>query len=151
MFWFLKKKNSSKTNQNSKKEKVSERSSQDNQQNSAIKVTSKPTDGPTHILEPAPKKFPESNQGQANRAVLQDPKIFEVHAPRNTELPHQYGDNLIHIMVRDPYWLYSYWEIQQEHQMQALQQLGGDWNCVRSILRVHDVSDGSSPKFFDIT
>jgi hypothetical protein len=30
---------------------------------------------------------------------------------RGFELPSGYGDNKILLLVRDPYWVYSYWEI----------------------------------------
>ena len=54
-------------------------------------------------------------------------------------------------MIRDPYWIYAYWEIQKGHQEVALNQLGGDWNTVKSILRVYDITDKSNrPVFFDI-
>lgn len=51
--------------------------------------------------------------------------------PRGFEIPAGYNDNRIVLMVRDPYWLYAYWEISSEP----------------LILRVYDVSDWS---FFDI-
>jgi len=108
------------------------------------------------------EKFPEmfSAQSQTNGGPAQahtPPQHAEYHGrspqwmqPR--ELPANYGDNQIYLMVRDPYWLYSYWEIQKDHQERAFQSLGGDWNYVTSILRVYDVTDSEShPHFFDIT
>ncbi len=56
------------------------------------------------------------------------------------ELPEHYGDNQIYIMVRDPNWIFSYWEIQKDHQDRALAQLGGNWNDVRSVLRIYDLT-----------
>ncbi len=68
------------------------------------------------------------------------------------DIPGNYGDNNIFIMVRDPHWIYAYWEIQHDHQQKALQSLGGDWNQVKSVLRVYDCTDGEKNcPFFDIT
>ncbi len=67
------------------------------------------------------------------------------------ELPDNYGDNQIYLLVRDPYWIYSYWEIQHWHQQRALAELGGNWDNVKSILRIHDVTNPDGASFFDIT
>ena len=67
------------------------------------------------------------------------------------QLPVTYGDHFIFLMVRDPYWIYAYWEMQKECQEAALNQLGGDWNTVKSILRIYDTSGKNNrPVFFDI-
>lgn len=67
------------------------------------------------------------------------------------ELPDNYGDNQIYLLVRDPYWIYAYWEIQEDHQRHHLAKLGGSWESVVSILRVYDTTEeGKTPSFFDI-
>ncbi len=67
------------------------------------------------------------------------------------ELPHNYGDNQIYLLVRDPYWIYSYWEIQKDHQDRNLAKLGGSWDAVVTVLRVYDTTEaGKAPSFFDI-
>jgi hypothetical protein len=63
-------------------------------------------------------------------------------SPMPTELPAHYGTNHIHLMVRDPHWLLSYWEIRKEHEQQALQSLGGSWEGVTTVLRIHDSTEG---------
>lgn len=70
-------------------------------------------------------------------------------APARRTLPSGYGDNQIYLLVRDPYWIYSYWEIRGEVQADALRRLGGDWAHVTSILRVFDLTESDS-SFFDI-
>jgi len=70
--------------------------------------------------------------------------------PQYDEIPSQYGDNLIHLLVRDPYWIYAYWEIREDHQQKTLASLGGDWGCVKSVLRVYDVTDPQNTAFYDI-
>ncbi len=67
------------------------------------------------------------------------------------ELPAGYGDHFIYLMVRDPQWLYAYWEIQKPLESNALQQLGGNWDKVRSVLRIyHGAPECSGYGFFDI-
>lgn len=88
-------------------------------------------------------KAPETfSYPQAERKPFQE-------MPR--ELPDNYGDNQIYLLVRDPYWIYSYWEIQASHQMKFLTQLGGTWDSVVSVLRVYDITDEkNSVPFYDI-
>jgi len=67
------------------------------------------------------------------------------------ELPDNYGDNQIYLLVRDPHWLFAYWEIQKDHQEENLAKLGGNWESVISILRVYDVTNPDrKPPFFDV-
>ncbi|HOE69290.1 MAG TPA: DUF4912 domain-containing protein [Candidatus Omnitrophota bacterium] len=90
--------------------------------------------------------------------ALEKPAIVPLSAAKvrlppvpQTELPENYGDNQIYLLVRDPHWIYSYWEIQKDHQDEVLKKIGGSWDGVTSILRVFDVTDGSmNPPYFDI-
>lgn len=67
-------------------------------------------------------------------------------------LSQQYGDNQIYLLIRDPYWIYAYWEIQKDHEEKMLGLLGGDRNSVKSVLRVYDVTELSiNAPYFDIT
>jgi hypothetical protein len=67
------------------------------------------------------------------------------------ELPDNYGDNQIYLLVRDPYWIYSYWEIQEGHQQHHLAKLGGNWESVVSVLRVYDTTEKKkASSFYDI-
>ena len=75
-------------------------------------------------------------------------RVFQ-EMPR--ELPDNYGDNQVYLLVRDPYWIYTYWEIQEDHQRQHLAKLGGSWDSVVSVLRVYDTTvEGKSPSVSDI-
>ena len=68
-----------------------------------------------------------------------------------SELPANYGDNVIYLLVRDPYWLYAYWEIQKDHQERTLSTLKAGWEDVRSILRIYNTTEkAGKPSFFDI-
>ena len=66
-------------------------------------------------------------------------------------MPGNYGDNIIYLLIRDPFWIYAYWEIQKDHQEQSLKTLGGRWDEVRSVLRVYDTTEkNAAPSFYDI-
>ncbi|MFZ5802913.1 MAG: DUF4912 domain-containing protein [Candidatus Omnitrophota bacterium] len=71
----------------------------------------------------------------------------QIWPEQSQDLPSNYGDNHIYLLVRDPHWIYAYWEIQHDRHWQALQQLGGNWDEVKTLLRVYDTSD---PKNWEI-
>jgi hypothetical protein len=56
------------------------------------------------------------------------------------DLPAGYGKDRIVVMVRDPYWLHSYWELTRHAIKRAEAALGQDWHGARPILRLLDVS-----------
>ncbi len=57
---------------------------------------------------------------------------------RGPELPHEYGTNKVVAMVRDPNWIYVYWDLSGgARERLSAQVVGGAW-----VLRVHNLSDG---------
>lgn len=59
-----------------------------------------------------------------------------------TDLPQNYGDNKIVLMARDPYAMFTYWEVQADREnglRQEIQRRG--LLVLKSILRVYDVTD----------
>ncbi len=100
------------------------------------------------VVPKVSKVVPEPVAEAAIAAPKIETRVFQ-EMPR--ELPDNYGDNQIYLIVRDPYWIYSYWEIQEDHQRQELAKLGGTWDTVVSVLRVYDTSeDKKAPTFSDI-
>jgi hypothetical protein len=85
-------------------------------------------------------------------AVIVPPVVEARHYQEpQRELPDNYGDNQIYLLVRDPYWIYCYWEIQEDHQRHHLAKLGGSWESVVSVLRVYDTTEeGKTPSFSDV-
>lgn len=63
------------------------------------------------------------------------------------ELPRDYGDNRIVLLVRDPYWLYAYWELSIGKINEIKRELKNSFYRSSLILRVYDTSNW---KFFDI-
>ncbi len=90
------------------------------------------------------------------------PEIFPVPTARESrpadrngfELPSRYGDNKIVLLVRDPWWIYAYWEVAHEREQEVLRQIQKEGlTRERTVLRVYDVTGTVPPKshsFFDI-
>ena len=71
------------------------------------------------------------------------------------ELPEGYGDNRIVIQVRDPYWLFAYWEVSQRKINTVVEKYGDFVHSARRVLRVYDITAVSfnghnANSFFDI-
>lgn len=63
-------------------------------------------------------------------------------APQDFQFPYGYGDNRIVIMVRDPWWIFSYWEIMQQKENEIRNKIFQEGlRPVKSILRVYDITD----------
>lgn len=128
------------------------------------KKSSKPSAKPkkTPAASPSIKKFELKKKEKL--AKLAQSVLEEIHVSspvpesgqpepvfQPSELPDNYGDNHIYLMVRDPYWMYAYWEIQTDHQQYHLKKLGGKWDDVKSVLRVYEIpANGHGTGFFDI-
>ena len=83
-------------------------------------------------------------------------KPLSVRARKEFRFPPGYGDNKIVLLVRDPWWLFSYWEIRKdrEDEISGKIEKAGE-SPVKSILRVYDVTgvnfNGRNARsFFDI-
>jgi len=63
---------------------------------------------------------------------------LSAHVPK--ELPAGYGKDRIVAMVRDPYWLHTYWELTRHAIQRAEAALGQEWHGARPILRLLDVT-----------
>jgi hypothetical protein len=70
--------------------------------------------------------------------------------------PPGYGDNRLVILVRDPWWIFSYWEIRKDKEEEVVRRIesSGD-GAAKSVLRVYDVTDvnfngRNAHSYFDI-
>jgi hypothetical protein len=67
---------------------------------------------------------------------------------RPWEFPGGYGDNRIVLMVRDPYCLYAYWEVNGQRRDEIAREIGTElFGRCRELIRVHDTGSWHS---FDI-
>ena len=56
--------------------------------------------------------------------------------------PQGYGDNKIVLLVRDPWWIFSYWEIRRDKEDEAVKKIESSGEkSEKSVLRVYDVTD----------
>lgn len=61
--------------------------------------------------------------------------------PEMPVIPWHYGRERMELMVRDPNWIFAYWEISATKQDEFSSQYGYDaWNHSQSVLRVYDVT-----------
>ncbi len=122
---------------------------------SRVSAPKKTTTGAGKAAARSPKRVPVIKLPVPETPEVQDSSTLHVQPQQYQEmpreLPNNYGDNQIYLLVRDTHWIYSYWEIQKDHQDENLAKLGGSWESVMSVLRVYDVTDpGGAPVFFDI-
>jgi len=69
------------------------------------------------------------------------PTPYPKTKPQHPEIPWQYGADRLVLMVRDPNWLFAYWEITAAKQDEFSQQYGQSaWGSSRPVLRVYDVT-----------
>ena len=80
---------------------------------------------------------------QASKYYLGGTESPEIDA--GFEYPRSYGESSISLMVRDPYWLFSYWEVAPDLRADLAARLGDDvLSRSRLVLRVYDVT-GTDP------
>lgn len=76
------------------------------------------------------------------------PVIQKFQEAKAFEFPQGYGDNRIVAMVRDPYWIYAYWEVNDKRRSEIRAEIGEEeFGRSRECLRVYDVENWD---YFDI-
>ncbi len=70
-------------------------------------------------------------------------------------LPRHYGIDRCRLMVRDPYCIHAYWEVNAGTVERAREDLGAEWEGHKRILRVHGIPVSGDPEeppadFFDV-
>lgn len=91
---------------------------------------------------------------EIGRMVISEEKN-PIEINKYVDLPCGYNDTKIVVLVRDPYWIYTYWEISNEKIEELKKILGLEWNYSKTILRIYDVTDiifdgGNAHKYFDV-
>lgn len=107
----------------------------------AVVKTALPETPPNVEQEPA--EPPAEVAAAPSPAVPKPEPACTLRTPH--ELPQRYGQDRIALMPRDPNWLYAYWEITNGTVQAAFQELGGTAGEVKTVLRVHDVTDLVGP------
>jgi hypothetical protein len=67
------------------------------------------------------------------------------------QFPQRYGVDQLVLLVRDPWWLFAYWEVTPEQESRVSERLSRDGRQAdRKVLRVYDVTERGQRPFFDI-
>jgi uncharacterized protein len=99
---------------------------------------------------PAAKKSPNTiTSDPSSKKTIPSPRSLE---NEDRELPRGYGDTKIVAMVRDPRWVFAYWEVSHEKKT-ILSKMGLD--VTRLVLRIYDITnvvfDGfNANSFFEV-
>jgi len=73
-------------------------------------------------------------------------KSLRTRERKEFRFPQGYGDNRIVLLVRDPWWLFSYWEIRKDKEEEIVQKIENSGETrEKAILRVYDVTDIDFP------
>lgn len=76
---------------------------------------------------------------------LAQKKVFHSEAQsslsREEELPYSYDETKVVLMVRDPYWAFTYWDMSSSTARKVSALLKEHYGNIKSILRVYDVTD----------
>lgn len=113
------------------------------------------------------KKIAKAGVSEAKeKQAVEEPKFYLDATPdaylqpciKESEfnIPPGYGDNRVVLMVRDPWWLYAYWEISPQIEQQVKSKISHANSMMdKSILRIYDVTDvdfngENANRFFDI-
>ncbi|MBI3319098.1 MAG: DUF4912 domain-containing protein [Candidatus Omnitrophica bacterium] len=100
---------------------------------------------PASVISPSlgfPPDTPVAPSAHAPAVPAQEAARQRRAAEARFVIPSGYGDHRIVLMVKDPWWLYAYWEIQPRIERQVRNQLAPEEaGGLRSVLRVYDVTN----------
>jgi len=78
-----------------------------------------------------------------------------VMVEEKVEIPHKYGEDRLTLLVRDPWWIFAYWDITPQTWERGRNQVGAHVP-LKEVMRVYDVTDipeldvSQAHTFFDI-
>ncbi|MDI6731177.1 MAG: DUF4912 domain-containing protein [Candidatus Margulisbacteria bacterium] len=99
----------------------------------------------TYDLRPTPLPVQEKVE---DTKYYPGPVVQKFEERHEFLFPERYGDNKITLMVRDPYWLFAYWEINEKRSAEIVRELSqAVFSQSRLTLRVYNVDNWDS---FDI-
>src|SRR5438093_4195287 len=100
------------------------------------------TGDPPPADQPDPAEAAPQSQVEEAKYYLGPPREPAAgYADRESgELPRAYGSDRIVLLPRDPWWVFSYWEITPATRVHALRALAAEAEGARELLRVYDVT-----------
>jgi len=102
------------------------------------------------------KRYALSRQEVAVETVkFAHAKQMTMQVPSSQDLPSEYGRDTMALAVRDPWWLYTYWEVKGSTWDKVKAELREEFHKANRVLRVYDVSNinfngSNANRFFDI-
>jgi hypothetical protein len=102
---------------------------------------------------PAPPAEAKRASDEAIRQAAEESKFYLGAEPRPMppveaiEIPKSYNVDRIVAMVRDPYWIFAYWEVTDRKYRELERTFGGEWPKCKMILRVYDRTAEKSTHF----
>src|SRR5207247_1848767 len=101
-----------------------------------------PTGDPPPADQPGGGEAAPQFQAEEAKYYLGPPRTPAArYADRESgELPRAYGCDRIVLLPRDPWWVFTYWEITPTTRVQALRAIGAEAEGARELLRVYDVT-----------
>src|SRR5262249_4602605 len=104
-------------------------------------IQAKPTVAP--VQQAAARNTSPEEQVESSKYDVGVPtRALSARVPK--DLPAGYGKDRIVLMVRDPYWLHTYWELTRHAVQRAEAALGQEWHGSRPILRLLDVTSNDT-------
>lgn len=88
--------------------------------------------------------------------ATKETKPLRTRDKKEFRFPPGYGDNKIVLLVRDPWWVFSYWEIRREKEEEVIKKIrSAEDHPEKTVLRVYDITDinfngKNAHSFFDI-
>ena len=71
--------------------------------------------------------------------------------PLDRRLPEFYSENKLVLLVRDPWWLFGYWEVTPQREAEVMGDISRNGLYRdKTVLRVYDITEASNSVFFDI-
>jgi hypothetical protein len=95
-----------------------------------------------------PEGIPMTKNSEATMPLRRERQEFR--------FPPGYGDNKIVILARDPWWIFSYWEVRRDKEEEMVRKIESSGDAVeKSVLRVYDITDvnfngRNAHSYFDI-
>jgi len=83
-------------------------------------------------------------------------EISNTRRAKEFKFPMGYGDNKIVLLIRDPWWIFAYWEVQKDKEEGIIRKIESNGDAAaKSVLRIYDVTDvnfngKNANSFFDI-
>lgn len=117
---------------------------------------------PVQTVSPLEYQTGSSSGSQYNndQEAVEDSKYYEGFVRQSFQeqswsLPKGYGDTKVVLLIRDPHWLYSYWEINAQAVAEMQHKIGNDFSYSEINIRAYDITDiefdgSNAHSYFDV-